>query len=396
MTLGKKRILFVLPSLCSGGAEKSLVTLLREMDREKYEIELFLFRREGLFLPLVPKDVRVSDGGEVYRLFDASIGAGVRGLLRMGKPLLALRRVLYGVSLRLPRALQMRLSWPLLRGALPQKGGYDAAVGYLEDTATYYTVDCVQAKRKISFLHTDYDRIRDRAALDAKYYRRVDCLAGVSALCTRRAEETFPFLRGRTVTIENLLSADMIREMAALPPSRPIEGAPIILTVGRMAPPKGIDLAVEACANLVQRGFNDLRWYHIGAGELGAQIRAQIASLDMQNHFILLGEQSNPYAFISRCDVYVQPSRFEGKSIAIDEAKCLCKPIVTTDFGTVRDQIHDGIDGIVTQMTGIAIADAVQTLVENPAKARALSDALRAEHAGNPEEIKKLYAILDS
>ena len=206
MTVKKKKILFVLPSLCSGGAEKSLVTLLREMDADRYDVELFLFRREGLFLPLVPDHVTVTDGGDAYRLFDAPIGESVRGLLRRGRPGLALRRILYGLALHLPRERAIGPSWRLMRAALVRKGGYDAAVAYLEDTATYYVIDRVQAKRKISFLHTDYDRIRWREGLDRKYYKRVDCLVGVSESCTRRAEDIFPFLRGRTRTMENIIS----------------------------------------------------------------------------------------------------------------------------------------------------------------------------------------------
>lgn len=395
MAVEKKKILFVLPSLCSGGAEKSLVTLLREMDADRFDVELFLFRREGLFLPLVPDYVTVTDGGDAYRLFDAPIGESVRGLLRLGRPGLALRRLLYGLALRLPRARAIGPSWRLMRAALPRKRGYDAAVAYLEDTATYYVLDRVQAKRTISFLHTDYDRIRWREGLDRKYYKHVDYLVGVSESCTRRAQEFFPFLRGRTVTMENIISGSMIREMAALQPATPMQGDPILLTVGRMAPPKGIDLAVRACTELVKRGRTELRWYHIGAGELRQEICNLIASLGMERHFILLGEQSNPYAFVARCSVYVQPSRFEGKSIAVDEAKCLCRPIVVTDFGTVRDQISDGVNGSIAAQTPESIADAVQTLLEHPERAEAYCERLRAQSADNTKEIEKLYALLE-
>ena len=395
MDLEKKKILFVLPSLCSGGAEKSLVTLLREMDTDRFDVELFLFRREGLFLPLVPDSVRVTDGGDAYRLFDSPLGESVRGLVRLRRPLLAIRRVLYGFALRLPQKHAVRLSWRLMRAALPKKQGFDAAVAYLEDTATYYTLDRVKAKRYISFLHTDYERIRSRAEMDRRYYKRVDHLVGVSDICTRRAEEYFPFLRGRTVTMENLISGAMIREMAAAEPALPIEGDPILMTVGRMAPPKGIDLAVRACAELVRRGFTSLRWYHIGAGELRQEICDLIASLGMQAHFILLGEQSNPYAFVARCGVYVQPSLFEGKSIAVDEAKCLCRPIVVTNFGTVRDQIRDGVNGSVAEKTPESIADAVQALLEDPARAEAYCDALREEPKDNTRQIGILYDLLE-
>ena len=390
----KKKVLFVLPSLRSGGAEKSLVSLLQTIDPARYDTDLFLFRREGLFLPLVPEYVRVLDGGETYARFDGSAKSAILYYLKHGKFLTAVRRILYGSAQRLPDAQRALKSWKYLSRMLPRLSGYDAAVGYLEGTSTYFVADNVKGGQKISFLHTDYDRIASQQAADARCYAQMDVLVGVSDLCTQKAEQVFPFLRGRTRTMHNIISAELIRKMAESPCDLPPADVPTVLTVARLSPPKGINLAVQACALLVRRGVK-FRWVHIGSGELHDQIVQQICDAGVQNTFLLLGERSNPYSFMRACDVYVQPSRFEGKSIAVDEAKALAKPIVVTDFGTVRDQITDGVNGVIAPQTPEGIADALQSVLANGALRKTLCENLRAETIGNTEEIEVLYSILE-
>ena len=124
------------------------------------------------------------------------------------------------------------------------------------------------------------------------------------------------------------------------------------------------------------------------------EIEALIEQQQVRQRFILLGERGNPYPYYQQCDIYVQPSRFEGKSIAVDEAKCFARPIVVTDFGTVRDQIEDGVDGLIAPISPQGIADAVQRLLCSPQLRQTLSDNLQEEKTGNEEEIEKLYALL--
>ena len=389
----KQKLLFVLPSLRSGGAEKSLATLLRLLDYSRYDVDLLLFRREGLFLPQVPPQVRVLDAGEEYAVFDGAARPALAYFLRRGMFLTALRRILYGRAIRKSAADSLPTMWRQLRRMLPKLSGYETAVAYLEGTSTYYVLDCVQAKKKVAFLHTDYDRIAFQKDMDAPYYARLDRLVGVSAQCTEKAEVYFPCLVGKTATVQNLIAPSVLHDMAKAERPLPQDGTPNLLTVGRMSEPKGIDMAVCACGELMRRGY-DFRWYHIGVGEQQREIEALIEQQQVRQRFILLGERGNPYPYYQQCDIYVQPSRFEGKSIAVDEAKCFARPIVVTDFGTVRDQIEDGVDGLIAPISPQGIADAVQRLLCSPQLRQSLSDNLQEEKTGNEEEIEKLYALL--
>ena len=391
----KKSLLFVLPSLKSGGAEKSLVTLLRLIDYKKYDVDLLLFRKEGLFLPLIPSEVNVMDAGEDYRMFDGSGGEAISYFIKNGKYPIALCRFLYAKAQRLPQEKCAKKVWKYLSSVMPLlPKQYDAAIGYLEGTSTYYIADFVLAKKYISFLHTDYERIAFQKSIDEKYYKKMDTLVGVSDKCSKKAEEHFSFLSGKTVTLHNIISPSLINEMAKEECELPNKGNSIaILTVGRISPPKGIDTAVSACACLRDRGY-DIKWYHIGIGELQTEIEKQIKDLSVESRFILLGEQSNPYKYMAACDIYVQPSRFEGKSIAIDEAKALAKPIVVTNFDTVFDQIENEVNGIITEKNPDSVADGVERLINDTTLREKLCENLKNEKVGNEEEIEKFYELL--
>ena len=390
----KKKLLFVLPSLCSGGAEKSLVTLLHVLEPAAYDVSVFLFRAEGLFLSQLPSNVRLLEAGEDYRMFDGSAAAALKYFIKKRKFRSAFARI--DLILAAKRGDAARV-WRDLQTTLPPlQETYDAAIGYLEGTATYFAVDKVQAKRKIAFLHTDYSRMASQQAADAPYYEKIDALIGVSPLCCETAEQFFPCLKGKTAVMENIVSPALIRSMAQVEiDDMPDGGVPRLLTVGRCVPVKGIDLAVEACAVLKEKGVR-LRWYHIGQGAQQEALRAAVRDKGLEDTFLFLGERENPYPYLRACDVYVQPSRAEGKSIAIDEAKCLAKPIVVTGFPTVYDQIENGVNGLITEaITAQAIADKIEQLLSDDALRQRLTRALENEATGNETQAQVLCDLIE-
>ncbi len=146
--------------------------------------------------------------------------------------------------------------------------------------------------------------------------------------------------------MENILSETFIREQAELPFDtsflQAFEGRegqtkhPVLLcTVGRFSYPKAIDRAVYICRQLVQQGI-DVCWYVVGYGGDKPLIRKAIAETGMEKHFVLAGKQMNPYPYIKACDIYVQPSRYEGKAVTVRKAQILGKPVVITRFPTPK------------------------------------------------------------
>lgn len=389
----KKNLLFVIPSLCSGGAEKSLITLLSLIDSTKYNIDLFLFRREGLFLPNVPDYVNIIDGGESYKLFDGAAAEYIKTNLKKLRFDKILNRIYYSKALASGNRARI---WKYLKTAFPKnKKHYDAAIGYLEGNTIYYCVDCVDADIKIGYIHNDYSKLNLDISFDKPYFEKLNKLVSVSEECCDVLKNIFPEFSEKVLKIENISSPGALC-LLAVNAAEEYEGVGsiILLTVGRHNKQKGYDIAVDAAEILDKNGV-DFKWFSIGKGELMPQIEEKIKEKHLEKKFILLGERANPYPYISGCDIYVQPSYYEGKSIAIDEAKCFAKPIVATRFSTVFDQLANGETALLAEIDAQSVAEKIIQFINDKELCKKMSDKLKHTHKGNEEELEKFYAMLE-
>ncbi|ENQ3078072.1 glycosyltransferase [Bacillus cereus] len=391
----KKDILFVINNLNCGGAEKSLISLLNTIDYSRYNVDLFLFKHEGLFFNKIPTQVNILEEPSEYRLFDMSIKAATMQCLRKGKINIALSRVCAGYIFKSEKnsARCEQRVWRYLSQSLQTlHKTYDVAIGYLEKNPVYFCVDKVKANKKIGFIHTDYDKFGMDSNLDMQYFRSLDHIVTVSEECANVLKQRFPIYKDKIGVIHNIVSPSMIYKMSQEKAAIKHKGIKLV-SVGRLSNEKGFDFAVKACKNLVQNGY-EIKWYIIGEGEERNKLARMIEENHLQEHFFLLGMKENPYPYIKEADIYVQSSRFEGKSIAIDEAKILHKPIVVTNFSTAKDQIKHEENGIIVEMNGNAIAEGIQKLIHDEKLRNKLIQNLSNEELGTESEIEKLYTLL--
>lgn len=390
----KKKILFVIPNLKSGGAEKSLVTLLQLFDYDKYDVSLFMFKKEGLFLNQLPSKVKLLDAGENYRFFDGDSKTAIRHFLKKGRPDLAVARVLYARSLKkVDGCRRENDSWNQIKKSVKYPDEkYDCVIGYLEGPSCWLAQE-VSADKRIGYLHIYLDKTTLNKENFIKRIYHFDEFVTVSPECQENIKKHCPDYKNVNV-VHNIVSPSFIQKNS-VGEGLPAESEIRLLTVGRLAHQKGLEYAVDACKILKDKGF-DIKWYHIGIGDEKENILFAVRSKQLEDSFILLGERANPYPYMRSCDIYVQPSRNEGKSIAIDEVKCLHKPIVVTNFPSVYDQIENGVNGLICDMNAQSVADAVEKLIVDPQLRKALSENLSFEKMGNEEEIQKLYNLIES
>ncbi|WP_379137758.1 glycosyltransferase [Paenibacillus sp. sgz500958] len=396
----KKKLLFVIPSLTSGGGERSLVNLLSQIDYNAYEVDLFILNHQGMFMEFIPPQVRVLPLPERYRRFALPLPRAMVGLIAAGKPILACHRMLFSLTNRRRGndSVKEQYSWKHLSPFLDElPETYDAAIGFLEKTSIYFCVDKVQAASKVGWIHNDYDELGMDPAFDKPYFEQLLHLITVSDECASKLTKRFPEQKHKVRIIHNIVSPVMIRQLAGQiqvdDTSSSGEDEISILSIGRLHSQKAFDLAIEACKELVDKGFN-IRWSVIGEGDERQKLTELITRYGLQEHFRLLGLRSNPYPYIEQADLYVQTSRFEGKSIAIDEAKILSKPIVVTNFTTAADQIRHGVDGLIAEMNPSAIAEAVSLLIKDRKLRTQLSDNLGRLDLGTEDEVYKFYDLL--
>ncbi len=382
----KKKLLFMIDSLAIGGAQKSLVSLLPLLDRDKYDITLLTEGQGGAFEKLVPQWVSL-----VY--YDQS-GAlrGIRGKIA---------RYAYSVALRLDRSRnRQELRWDTQRrwlAALP--GRYDVAIAYGQGFTTFFVANRVDARRKYAWINADITSDGTTLPYVEQFYRQYDGIVAVSPNLASKIARVFPGLTERLHTVRDVVSDTLVRAMAADQPADAHgteAGVLRLTTVGRISTEKGYDLLVDAARELDRRGVPFV-WKAIGWGTDEPVIRQAIARSGLQQRVQLLGSKENPYPYMRSCDIYVQPSRLEGYGITVAEAKILHKPIVCTCFDVVTDQITDGVNGLVAQMSGESIAQKIIALRDDNALRDRLVASLQQEHNTSAvTELAKVNRLLEA
>ncbi|NGM85593.1 glycosyltransferase [Paenibacillus sp. 7124] len=397
----KKRLLFVMNNLHCGGAEKSLISLLQTLDYTRYEVDLFLFRHEGLFMSQIPGFVNLLKAPPDNLYFNMSIKTAFADCLRKGKLKVALARLfaqfIFVTEKNAARSEQR--AWKYVSASIPRiNGKYDAAIGFLEKNPIYCVIDKVDAKVKIGWIHTNYASLRMDAAIDRPFFDRLDYIVTVSDECASALHKAFKAQTGKIKVIHNIVSPSIIRRMSELEMPKPTasgKGCMNITTVARLSPVKGIDLAIEACRILVEQGY-PVRWNVLGYGT-DSEIRdcnRLIREYGLEEYFKLLGTVDNPYPYLKSADIYVQPSRFEGKSIAVDEAKIMGKPIIVTNFSTAKEQIEHRLNGWIAGMNPEELAEGIRKVIEDePLRAR-WAERLAREKLGTEAEVNKLYELI--
>ena len=377
----KKKILFIMPSMFIGGAERSLLGLLEHIDPARAEVSLFLYRHEGEFMKFIPPHVRLLPPMDAYATFDVPI----KSLLLSRKAPFGAARLLSKVMRQLHTAstgeksgvwMSMQYTARYLQPLLPRiPGKYDLAIMFLGVADTL--VNKVDADIKLTWCHTDYDSLFPNRAMDRNIYRRVDGIVGVSESCAEKIRSYYPELSHKVFTYENVLATELIRNQAREPVSdMPKDGALRLLSIGRFSHAKNFDNVPAICRRLLAQGLN-VKWYLIGYGGEEALIRSQIAQEGMEDHVIILGLRASPYPYIAACDLYVQPSRYEGKCVTVREAQVLGKPVVITRYATSASQLQEGVDGVIVPMDNEGCAAGIAALLRDSEKMKQLSEACR-------------------
>ena len=394
-----KKILFVIDSLHCAGAEKSLTTLLSLLDYSKYDVDLQLFGYGGALEELVPKEVNILKPMEYIKFSSLSTkNAVIKSLKNMNFKMLS-SRLKFSLAIRknnYSNAQKARVYWQKVSNVIENNNKeYDIAISYAQGVPTFYVAEKVCAKKKLAWVNVSYKLEDEDRAFQEQFYDKYNKIVAVSDSAKNVFLETFPKYTDKLEIIYDINDADFIKKMSDQGQSYNDNYTGLrILTIGRLANQKGYDIALEACKILKEKGI-EFKWYSLGIGPLKEEIEKYINENNLENNFKLLGVKSNPYPFIRDCDIYVQTSRFEGFGIAIAEARMLNKPVVTTRFDAVYNQMKDRKNGLVVDMNSQGIVNGILELINNKELTNEIISYLKTEKKGNREEINKFNTLID-
>lgn len=364
-----KNILIFMSQLSIGGVERSLVSLLNSLDDKKYHVRLMLLSDTPDDLrAYVPEQVEVVPFPQAFRFLYIPRGEVLASFkCALGKNLNAFRLACYllrGLVIHNMGAARQGLLAAALHTMPDIEGDYDAAIDY---TGNFKTVLLrkVKAKRKISWVHGDY-RILDRdEKIDQIEYGQLDYVVTVSKTCRDVFADVYPEYAEKCHVMPNITSKAFIRRLADEEPKAELaQDVPFVLSVTRLDPDKGLSIAIEACALLKARGER-FRWYVLGEGPERGAVEKLIAEKSLKDDFVLLGAHPNPYPYMKKAAAIVHCSLSEGRSVAMDEAMLLEKPILLTNYPTAKDQIENGVTGLICDIKPESVADGLQKLMRD-------------------------------
>ena len=402
--MNKPRIFIAMHYMEIGGAETALIGLLNALDPARVDVDLFLYDHRGEMMQFIPEWVNLLPQIPKYSVLERPIVELVkRGFWGIAAGRLwakYISKVAYkrsGSKLENNGGLDKmsKCTTPLLPKINPSMT-YDLAISFL--TPHRIVAEKVKAKKKIAWIHTDYTRVWVDAEDELKVWQKYDYVASISGDVTNTFLQVFPSLAPKIVEIENILSPTFVRKRAELQNvDKEIrhEGTITLLSVGRFSDAKNYDNVPDICKRLINETKLNIKWYIIGYGGDEALIRQKIKEAGMEEHVILLGKRSNPYPYIKACDIYVQPSRYEGKSVTVREAQMLCKPVVVTNYPTAPSQIRSGIDGVIVPMDNEGCAHGLaEVICDKPLQERIIAH-LKTHDYGNESEVEKIYTLIN-
>lgn len=428
----RPKILIAMHYMELGGAEMALLGLLQSVDPSRVEVDVFIYAHRGELMHYISEECGVGSEEcqivprfrllpevEAYAMLEEPIAL----LVRKGYWRLALARLwgrwedrrylnynVKGLDNYSSTTFQQHRTVKFLPKINPEVE-YDLAISFL--TPHYIVLDKVCAKKKLGWIHTDYTNVFINREMELRMWERLDVISSISPDVSEKFVEVFPSLKDCIIDIENILSPKFIRMRSEEPcPLFEENNSLKLLTIGRYSYQKKMEdipflcrrlrdelkvksekLKVASAGEIVR----NVKWFIIGYGspEIEQLVRDEIRKEGMEEHVILLGKQSNPYPYIRTCDIYVQPSRYEGKSITVREAQILCKPVIVTHYPTAPSQVQDGVDGVIVPLEREACAEAMIKVVKDENLLSSLTEYLSEHDYGNVSEIEKIYKLCE-
>ena len=411
----KKRIFIAIHYMELGGAEMSLIGLLHALDYSRFDVDLMIYSHRGELMEMIPPEVRLLPEMPEY----AQIERPIKQVLKDGYWHIALARL----KAKWQYKRYARRKHPkdgsaifqyvdnAVRSHLPSLrhlGTYDLAISFL--TPHGIVLDKVQAKSKAAWIHTDYSFIDTDVELEYPVWSNYNHIVSISESASEGFIRVFPLLKKKVMVIENILSPQIVRNRSKLSTPEEVGKEMLknkeyvnILSVGRFTAAKNYDNVPTICrlintylSNNPKSGMKKVRWYLIGYGGMEDAIRANIIKEGMQDIVVILGKKDNPYPYIKACDIYAQPSRFEGKSVTVREAQILCKPVVITEYATAKSQVENGKDGIIVPLENEQCALGMASFIMDTDKQNAIIQYLSQHDYGNLSEVNKIDLLFQS
>lgn len=368
-----KKILFLIPNLSVGGAEKVLVNLVNNMDKEKFDITVQVLFAGGVNEKFLKPHIK-------YKYCYKKIFRGNSKYFCLFKPETLYKRFI--------------------------KEHYDIIVSYLEGPTARIVSGCTNPDTKlVSWIHCRISNEKEaevgfRNFEEAKKcYNKFDYTACVSKMTMDYFTDTFDFKKTIGV-IYNTIETDKIIKLSLekIDDVEFDESYINICSVGKLTKLKGFDRLLHIHKKLNSLNLKN-KFYILGIGEEEKNLKKYISENKLEDTFILLGYRTNPYKYVKKCDLYVCSSHSEGFSTSVTESLIVGTPVVTTLCSGMQEMLgYNNEYGIVTENNEDALYEGIEKILteENLLQHYKEQARVRGQRFSTEKTVKAVENMLES
>ncbi|MBC5864219.1 glycosyltransferase [Flavobacterium turcicum] len=361
------KLLFVLINMNLGGTEKSFLNLIETLSTDD-EVTLLLLENSGELLNEIPDRVKIiylENSNEINKVINTSFNVLFLQSLKRLKVATAFKSLLYYFISKLD--VKNDYYYSFVKNKVPKiDASFDYAIAFAgpHSFISNFVIHKVKAHHKIQWIHFDVSKIYFNKNVMSAIYQKFDKIVCVSADVMTHFLNVLPKLVTKTKVKHNLLLFDKILDLSTEPIKAFNTDVVNIVTVGRLSKEKGHEQFLPTMKRLQDNGYN-FCWYIIGDGNQKQHLESVVDNFGMNKSVVFLGKKGNPYPYYKSCDLYLQPSFYEGHCVSILEAKFFKKPIVCTNFSGASEEIINNVNGIIVDFNEDSFYNALEKLIQD-------------------------------
>lgn len=395
----KKSILFMIINMNVGGTEKALLTMLSEINKEKYDVTLLMLEKFGGFLDDIPAWVNIkyiNCYSDIKSVLNKPLHTTALEQVKSGR-IGEFIKYSYFYLLSKIKKDRIFLFKHILKNYPNLEKEYDLAVAYAGpmDFISYFVTNKINAKKKIQWVHFDITKINFNYSFAKEIYSKFDKIFTVGEETKEKFIKNIPSLKDKVEVFYNIISRNLVKQMSERESFTDGFDGIRILTVGRISQEKNQAMTIPILARLKSDGYN-IRWYCIGDGSnYKNECERLIKSYNLEDSYLILGTKTNPYPYMKDCDIYVQPSLYEGYCVTLIEARCFENPIVATNFTSAKEQLIETECGLVSEIDENDLYIKIKEILDNEKLREEIKSNLRNHTFDTSKEIDKLYKVVN-
>ncbi|WP_312556574.1 glycosyltransferase [Empedobacter brevis] len=342
----KIKILFRLRSLEMGGVPRVVLDLLRNLPKDKFDFTLMLNLYQGELIKDIPADIKLI-------------------VVENGKEQMSSNPFIQKIQLvwrRLKLEIYDQFPSILYRLKVPERYDIEVSPGYAEFDMVLNSPD--KSSRKIGWFHTDvgYDKDKQRVLSRIEKMKRFDFMIFGSKQTRQVIDDLYQVTYPKSTVIYNVIKVDEVLKKADLFEYSYKTDFPVFSSMGRLHSRKGYHTLMKVHKQLLDDGFKHIIAV-IGGGNEMENLMSQRKELNVEDSFLLLDSQTNPYPYIKASDYFILPTQSESYPLVIGEVMCMQKPIISTNVGGIAEMIEDGVDGVLINYDEQEMYDAMKSFM---------------------------------